>query len=51
VEYVPTLYLNPEEADSRIILHVAFVSLLCVQQAAVFSPDTDVFVLLIHHAA
>jgi hypothetical protein len=49
VEYVPIWDSNHEEANSRIILHVAFASSLGVQQAVVFSPDTDLFVRLINH--
>lgn len=49
VEYVDSLSSNHEEADTRILLHIAYAGTLDVQQVVVFSPDTDVFVLLVHH--
>ena len=49
VEYVQALESNHEEADSRLLLHVAHAASLGAQHCVVFSPDTDVFVLLVNH--
>ena len=48
IEYVPQLRSNHEEADSRLMLHIAYAGRQNTQQACVSSPDTDVLVLLVH---
>ena len=49
VSYEQDLESNHEEADSRMILHLAFAGSSGAKKAVVVSPDTDVFVLLVHH--
>ena len=49
VSFQHELDSNHEEADSRMILHLAFAGSSGVKAAVVVSPDTDVFVLLVHH--
>ena len=49
VEFVEQLRSNHEEADTRILLHVAYQASYGAKRAVVASPDTDVLVLLVHH--
>ena len=49
VEFVEKLRSNHEEADTHILLHVAYQASLGAKRAVVASPDTDVLVLLVHH--
>ena len=46
---IPELRSNHEEADTRMLLHAAYSANHGQQCITVSSPDTDVFVLLIHH--
>ena len=48
-EFVEQLCSNHEEADTHILLHVAYQASLGAKRAVVASPDTDVLVLLVHH--
>ena len=38
-----------EEADGRIILHTVAAAANGAEKIVISSPDTDVFVLLVHH--
>ena len=49
VSFVQDLESNHEEADSRMLLHLAFAGSSGAKKAVVVNPDTDAFVLLIHH--
>jgi len=49
VQYVQALQSNHEETDGRMMLHVAHAAAHGANQVVVFSPDTDVLVLLVHH--
>ena len=46
---VTTLYSNHEEADTRILLHGKDAARCDFYRTVVFSVDTDVLVLLLHH--
>ena len=46
---VTTLYSNHEEADTRILLHGKDAARCVFYRTVVFSVDTDVLVLLLHH--
>ena len=49
VSYINELYSNQEETDTRILLQLKYSARHDNDTAVVVSPDTDVFVLLIHH--
>ena len=49
IEFVKQLRSNHEEADTRMLLHGASQARSGVNRVVVASPDTDVFVLLVHH--
>ena len=49
VSLLPSLYSVQKEADYRMLLHVAYSSGSDARTVVVVSPDTDVFVLLLHH--
>ena len=52
MEYVPELFSSHEEADTRLILHCLYASKSVSLNTSIVvrSPDTDVFVLLIHYS-
>ena len=45
------MQINLEEADTRIILHAACAKYKGTECILVYSADTDVLVLLVHHLA
>ncbi|KAH3880666.1 hypothetical protein DPMN_004587 [Dreissena polymorpha] len=49
VSFLPSLYSKREEADYRMLLHVAYSPGSDARTIVAVSPDTDVFVLLLHH--
>lgn len=49
VSFVESLHSDQEEADCRMLLHVAHASGLGANTVVVVSSNTDVFVLLVHH--
>lgn len=49
VAYVDALESTHEEADTRMLLHLVHASSVGAKNAVLFSPDTDVLVLLVHH--
>ena len=54
VSDAPDLHSSQEEADSRIILHCAYIARCAephVSSIVICSPDTDVFILLLHYSS
>ena len=49
VHIIEQLRSNHEEADTRMLLHVAYQARHNAKRVIVVSPDTDVFVLLVYH--
>ena len=49
ISYVQELESNQEEADTRMLLHVKHCRNLAAKRIVLFSPDTDVLLLLLHH--
>ena len=44
------IYSNQEETDTRVILYLHHAASLGYKEAVVRTPDTDIFVILLHHA-
>jgi uncharacterized LabA/DUF88 family protein len=51
VRCVQLLDSNQEEADTKIVLHAVYAANQHADKIIIFSPDTDVLVLLFHHRA
>ena len=51
VRGVQLLDSNQEEADTKIVLHAVYTANQQADKIIIFSPDTDVLVLLLHHHA
>ena len=49
ISYVQELESNQEEADTRMLLHVKHCRNLAAKRIVLFSPDTDVLLLFLHH--
>ena len=49
VHVIEQLRSNHEEADTRMVLHVAYQARQGAKRIIVSSPDTDVFILLVYH--
>ena len=47
---LPTIYSNQEETDKRVVLYLHHAATLGYKNAVVRTPDTDIFVILLHHA-
>lgn len=41
---------NQEETDTRVVLYLKYAASLGYRSAVVRTPDTDIFVILLHHA-
>lgn len=41
---------NQEETDTRVVLYLKYVATLGYKSAVVRTPDTDMFMILLHHA-
>ncbi|XP_046336920.2 uncharacterized protein LOC124118725 [Haliotis rufescens] len=50
VQDLPSIYSNQEETDTRVVLYLHHAAALGYKDAVVRTPDTDIFVILLHHA-
>uniref|UniRef100_UPI00358FA4EE uncharacterized protein isoform X1 n=1 Tax=Myxine glutinosa TaxID=7769 RepID=UPI00358FA4EE len=50
VRELPTIYSNQEETDTRVVLYLHHAAALGYKNAVVRTPDTDIFMILLHHA-
>ena len=44
------LVSNQEETDTRVVLYLMYAAKLGYKPAGVRTPDTDIFLILLHHA-
>ena len=49
VRELPEVYSNQEETDTRVIPYLQFAATLGYKDAVVRTPDTDIFVILLHY--
>lgn len=45
-----SIYSNQEETDTRVVLYLHYAASLGYRNAVVRTPDTDIFVILLHHS-
>ena len=50
MQEIPTIYSNQEETDTRVVVYLHYAASLGYKDAVVRTPDTDIFVILLHHA-
>jgi hypothetical protein len=50
VHQLPTINSNQEETDTRVVLYLHHAAALGYKSAVVRSPDTDIFMIILHHA-
>ena len=47
---LPTIYINQEETDTRVVLYLHHTAAIGYKSAVVRTPDTDIFVILLYHS-
>uniref|UniRef100_UPI00358DDC4D uncharacterized protein n=1 Tax=Myxine glutinosa TaxID=7769 RepID=UPI00358DDC4D len=50
VRELPTIYSNQEETDTRVVLYLHHAATIGYKNAVVRTPDTDILLILLHHA-
>ena len=50
VQELPEIYSNQEETDTRVVVYLHHAAAMGYKDAVVRTPDTDIFVILLHHA-
>ena len=51
VNEIHEIYSNQEETDTRVITYMIYASSIEFRSIVIRSPDTDIFMLLLHHCS